>query len=144
MEDLTSSLKTLGLSSVPQLEKIATFPTYNQVDIYRSHIAELLAPITGVAAEQIYPLLQWTQVLEYGDLMLPVPALRIKGKKPDALAVEIKDKVMPSTETCPHATLTRNAVPRVTPPPPSRRRKDLCPFLLQARPSRQARPSFNP
>lgn len=101
MEDLTSSLKTLGLSSVPQLEKIATFPIYNQVDIYRSHIAELLAPITGVAAEQIYPLLQWTQVLEYGDLMLPVPALRIKGKKPDALAVEIKDKVMPSFYSLP-------------------------------------------
>ena len=67
-------------------------PTYNQVDIYRSHIAELLAPITGVAAQQIYPALQWTQILEYGDLMLPVPALRIKGKKPDQLAVEIKEQ----------------------------------------------------
>lgn len=94
MEQLTASVKAFGLNEVPQLSKLATFPTLNQVDIYRAHIAELLAPITGVAAEQIYPLLQWTQVLEYGDLMLPVPALRIKGKKPDALAVEIKEKVL--------------------------------------------------
>ncbi|KAH0070618.1 arginyl-tRNA synthetase, partial [Aureobasidium melanogenum] len=92
MEHLTASLQTLGLNEVPQLANLATFPTYNQVDIYRAHIAELLAPITGVAAEQVYPLLQWTQVLEYGDVMLPVPALRIKGKKPDALAVEIKEQ----------------------------------------------------
>jgi hypothetical protein len=93
MDHLTSSLQSLGLSSVPQVKGAPTFPAYNQVDIYRSHIAELLAPITGVSAEQIYPLLQWTQVLEYGDLMLPVPALRIKGKKPDALAQEIKEQV---------------------------------------------------
>jgi arginyl-tRNA synthetase len=93
MEQLTASIQAFGLNEVPQLSKLATFPTYNQVDIYRAHIAELLAPITGLPAEQIYPLLQWTQVLEYGDLMLPVPALRIKGKKPDALAVEIKEQV---------------------------------------------------
>jgi arginyl-tRNA synthetase len=94
MEQLTASVQAFGLNEVPQLDKLATFPTYNQIDIYRAHIAELLAPITGVASEQIYPLLQWTQILEYGDLMLPVPALRIKGKKPDALAVEIKEKVL--------------------------------------------------
>ena len=93
MEQLTASIKTLGLDEVPQLSNLTTFPTYNQVDIYRAHVAELLAPITGVAAEQIYPVLQWTQVLDYGDFMLPVPALRIKGKKPDALAQEIKEKV---------------------------------------------------
>lgn len=145
MEHLTASLQTLGLNEVPQLANLATFPTYNQVDIYRAHIAELLAPITGVAAETVYPLLQWTQVLEYGDVMLPVPALRIKGKKPDALAVEIKEQVPLGRPTLSLLIiLTLSVVPRVTPRPSSRRRKDLCPFLLQARPSRQARPSLNP
>lgn len=106
MEHLTASLQTLGLNEVPQLANLATFPTYNQVDIYRAHIAELLAPITGVAAETVYPLLQWTQVLEYGDVMLPVPALRIKGKKPDALALEIKEQVTLCRATLISAILT--------------------------------------
>lgn len=93
MDDLTASLSSFGLSEVPVVKDAPAFPTYNQVDVYRSHIAELLSPITGVGAAQIYPLLQWTQILEYGDLMLPVPALRIKGKKPDQLAQEIRDQV---------------------------------------------------
>ena len=119
MEHLTASLQTLGLNEVPQLANLATFPTYNQIDIYRAHIAELLAPITGVAAETVYPLLQWTQVLEYGDVMLPVPALRIKGKKPDALALEIKEQVTLRRVTLSSAILTPSVVPRVTARPPS-------------------------
>ena len=100
MEELTASLKSLGLSQVPQVDNPPTFPVYNQSDIYRAHIAELVAPITGVSAQQIYPLLQRTQILDYGDLMLPVPALRIKGKKPDELAREIKEKVLHLLRFC--------------------------------------------
>ncbi|KAL1310552.1 hypothetical protein AAFC00_000832 [Neodothiora populina] len=92
MDALTSQIKTLGLDSVPKLDKVLTFPTVNQVDIYRAHITECLVPITGVDAQVVYNALQWTQTLANGDLMLPVPALRIKGKKPDALAQEIVDK----------------------------------------------------
>lgn len=93
MDDLTSQLQALGIAQVPSLPEITTYPTLNQVDIYRSHIAEKLAPIAGVPANIVYNALQWTQTLDKGDLMLPVPALRIKGKKPDVLAQEICDQV---------------------------------------------------
>ncbi|KAI9809991.1 MAG: hypothetical protein M1827_006758 [Pycnora praestabilis] len=60
----------------------------NPFDIYRSHITEILAPITGADAKVIYGALQWTQTLDKGDLILPVPALRVKGRKPNELALE--------------------------------------------------------
>lgn len=91
MADLTATLQSLGLSEVPKLPN--TYPALNPVDIYRSHIAELLAPIAGVDPKVAYIALQWTQTLANGDLVLPVPALRLKGKKPDELAKELGSKV---------------------------------------------------
>ncbi|KAF2151469.1 arginyl-tRNA synthetase [Myriangium duriaei CBS 260.36] len=91
-ESLSSALQALGLSNIPQVPEATTFPVYNQFDIYRSHIAELLEPITGAPAKIILPALQWTAVLDHGDLVLPVPALRLKGKKPDQIALEIQEK----------------------------------------------------
>lgn len=93
METLTDALRGMGLDSVPNVPDAVTFPQYNQIDIFRSHIAELLAPITGAPASVILPALQWTIVLEHGDLVLPVPALRLKGRKPDEIAKEIQEKV---------------------------------------------------
>jgi len=61
----------------------------NPVDFYRHHIAERLAPIVARKDSELYPLLQWTQTLDKGDLMLPVPALRIKGKPPQDISKEI-------------------------------------------------------
>ena len=97
MDQLATSLQSLGLSKIPAVADTPSYPTLNQLDIYRSHITELLEPITGASAKVIYPALQWTQTLDYGDLMLPVPALRIKGKKPDEMAKEIAEKVRKAT-----------------------------------------------
>ena len=93
MDELASSLQALGVSKVPLVPETPAYPTLNQIDIYRSHITELLEPITGADKKIIYPALQWTQTLEYGDLMLPVPALRLKGKKPDEMAKQIAAQV---------------------------------------------------
>ena len=71
----------------------ASFDALNPVDIYRNHIGEALAPIVGVSATEISSKIQWTQTQDKGDLMLPVPALRIKGKKPNELAAEWAEKV---------------------------------------------------
>lgn len=71
----------------------ASFDALNPVDTYREHIAEALAPIVGTAATEISSKIQWTQTQDKGDLMLPVPALRIKGKKPNELAAEWAEKV---------------------------------------------------
>ncbi|KAI9831643.1 MAG: hypothetical protein M1826_003252 [Phylliscum demangeonii] len=90
MEDLISSLSKLGISHMSPYPNAS--PESNPVDVYRSHITDHLATITGVDATIIYPALQWTQTLEKGDMVLPVPALRIKGKKPAELAAEVAEK----------------------------------------------------
>jgi arginyl-tRNA synthetase len=92
-KELSKSLEALGLKD--QLETFSNcYPELNPVDVYRSHITSILADVTGVDKSIIYPFLQWTQTLEKGDLVLPVPALRIKGKKPDELSAEWAEKVM--------------------------------------------------
>ena len=70
------------------------FPSLNPVDVYRIHLANSLSNVTGVAAKTLYPLLQRATTLEKGDLLLPVPALKIKGEKPDALASRWVDRVI--------------------------------------------------
>ncbi|KXX81834.1 Arginine--tRNA ligase, cytoplasmic [Madurella mycetomatis] len=68
-------------------------PEINPFDLYRAHLANILAGVTGVDHKIIYPSLAWTQSLDKGDLVLPAPALRVKGgKKPDELAKEWADK----------------------------------------------------
>ncbi len=72
----------------------------NPVDIYRTHISELLEPITGKPASQIYERLSWTQTSDKGDLGLPTPSLRIQGKKPEELAVEWTERFPDSPLVC--------------------------------------------
>ena len=134
MDQLASSLQSLGLSSVPQISGINAYPTFNQIDLYRSHITELLKPITGADEKVIYSALQWTQTLEYGDLMLPVPALRIKGKKPDELAKEIAAKVRSSPcQLCsPRAHTIHHIVSRLSFDTSTQLREDVRSLLFQA------------
>ena len=70
----------------------AAFAQSNPVDVYRYHISETLAPITGKPSSEIYERLAWTQTFDKGDLGLPVPALRIQGKKPGEQAIEYAEK----------------------------------------------------
>lgn len=78
---------------LPALDKYPNcFPDINPVDIYRSHITSILSKITGVDAKIVYPALSWTSTLDKGDIVLPIPALRVKGK-PDALGNEWLSKV---------------------------------------------------
>lgn len=85
---LKEALEALSLqNSTPNSQKFPDFyPEYNPLDIYRAHLASTLSDVTGVAAGNIYPCLQWTQSLAKGDMVLPVPALRAKGGKPTDLA----------------------------------------------------------
>ena len=78
------------------------YPSLNPIDVYREYIADHLASITGVEASEVYTKLQWTQTQDKGDLTLPVPALRIKGKKPDQHATEWVEKAssLPSPMHC--------------------------------------------
>lgn len=58
----------------------------NPIDIYRHEISTLLAPLAEKPASEIRDRLAWTATFDKGDLGLPVPALRIPGKKPADLA----------------------------------------------------------
>lgn len=89
---LSDKLKSLSVTE-PLPAYPNCFPEVNPVDIYRAHLTSILTGVTGVDAAIIYPALQWTQTLEKGDLVLPVPALRVKGKKPPELAAEWVEKV---------------------------------------------------
>lgn len=89
---LLLKLDNLTLDSISD-KYPATHPEVNPYDLYRIHIGEVLAPIIGVAPEKIQPLIQWTNTIDKGDFVLPIPALRIKGAKPDALGAEWAAKV---------------------------------------------------
>ncbi|ATY61415.1 arginyl-tRNA synthetase [Cordyceps militaris] len=79
-------------SHLPLIDKLPNcFPDINPVDIYRAHITSILSDITGADKSLIYPVLQWTATLDKGDLMLAIPALRIKGK-PDDLGKQWVEK----------------------------------------------------
>ncbi|KAL8858319.1 MAG: hypothetical protein Q9178_005182 [Gyalolechia marmorata] len=64
----------------------------NPVDIYRSHISELLAPVAGKPVKDIYDRLSWTQTFDKGDLGLAVPSLRVPPKEASAKASEWSEK----------------------------------------------------
>lgn len=92
--------------SVGKLESFPnTNPNLNPVDIYRSHITSLLHQVSGVDPKIIYPAVQWTSQLENGDLQLPIPALRVKGKKPAELSEEWLAKVRHPRPSIPMYTL---------------------------------------
>ncbi|KAI2642950.1 arginyl-tRNA synthetase [Xylaria nigripes] len=70
-----------------QLEKLGSldrfpncYPEVNPQDLYRAHITSILHDITGVDDTIIYNALQWTLSLDKGDIVLAIPALRVKGK----------------------------------------------------------------
>lgn len=93
MDQITSQLSGLGLSAPPSFEGVNLYPETNPVDIYRAYIIEQIQKISGAEPAIINNAVQWTQDLKHGDLVLPVPALRLKGKKPDALAQEIAENL---------------------------------------------------
>lgn len=76
----------------PELNSIT-----NPFDLYRAEISKLLAPLTGKTPNEITERLSWTQTFDKGDLGLPVPSLRIKGKTPAELAKEWSE-AFPSSE----------------------------------------------
>ncbi|KAM3162451.1 Arginyl-tRNA synthetase [Lachancea thermotolerans] len=87
---ITSQLQKLSIQEPPALE--GSFPNVNVVDLMRNFISVELSKISGVDTQLIYPALEWTNTLERGDLLIPVPRLRIKGSNPKDLATEWAEK----------------------------------------------------
>lgn len=92
IDQLVKLASDLSLSEIR--DKFPTcYPETNPIDAYRLHLTTVLEKITGVDPKIIYNAIQWTASLDKGDVMLAVPALRVKGKKPDELAKEWAEKV---------------------------------------------------
>lgn len=78
VDNVTQLLNDLSL---PALDKYPNcYPEINPVDIYRSHVTSILHKITGVDTKVVYNAVQWTMSLDKGDLVVAIPALRVKGK----------------------------------------------------------------
>ncbi|KAF2107592.1 arginyl-tRNA synthetase [Lophiotrema nucula] len=98
-------MTTMAGSLLAQLQKLhvqrsdfpACSPRLNPFDVYRIHLANTLSEITDIQPGIIYPLLQRTSTLDKGDLLLPVPALRVKGERPEVLASRWADQFPEST-----------------------------------------------
>ncbi|OBR14652.1 Arginyl-tRNA synthetase [Colletotrichum higginsianum IMI 349063] len=85
-DQLTAQLEKLSIGKLESFP--GCYPDVNPIDVYRSHITSLLYDVTGIEKTIIYNALQWTQSLDKGDLVLAVPALRVKGKKPAELTAQ--------------------------------------------------------
>lgn len=92
MNQLTDKLQKLGIK-----ENVEAFPGSNPLrnpfDLFRSYITNELSKLSGVDKSLIFPALEWTQTLDRGDLVIPVPRLRIKGGNPQELAAEWAEKI---------------------------------------------------
>lgn len=101
------------------------WPESNPLDVYRAHLTNILHAITGVDIKIIYPAVQWTTGLDKGDMIVAIPALRVKGRKPDELVKEYSEKVRTRHGRAPlgrAAMLTTTCCyssPRTTPCSPS-------------------------
>ncbi|AMD19247.1 HBR346Cp [Eremothecium sinecaudum] len=90
-QNCCSKLASLSLNSdIPKME--GSHPESNVVDFARNYIANELSKIANVASPLIYEALEWTNTLERGDLLIPVPRLRIKGANPKDLALDWASK----------------------------------------------------
>lgn len=92
IDQLVQRVEGLTLAGLAQ-KYPSTHPEYNSLDLYRAHLSDALSKISGVDTSIIFPVVMWTQSLEKGDFVVAVPALRIKGSKPDLLAQEWAAKV---------------------------------------------------
>lgn len=87
---ISSKLQNLSLKAPETYE--GSYPDYNTVDLLRNYITQELAKISGVEPKLIFEALEWTNTLDRGDLLIPIPRLRIKGAKPQDLATEWSEK----------------------------------------------------
>jgi len=88
-----SVTSNLGNLEVEDKAAPALAEDLNPLEPYRVHIAQLLSKISDVSESVIYPAVQWTSGLDKGDLILAVPAMRIKGGNPAALAQTFAESV---------------------------------------------------
>jgi hypothetical protein len=93
---------SVQLEQLGSLDKYPNcYPEVNPQDIYRAHITSIVHKITGVDTTIIYNALQWTLSQDKGDMVIAIPALRVKGAKP----AELGEQWLAKVRICRAATL---------------------------------------
>lgn len=87
----------LRLLQLKQTRFASCYPQFNPLDAFRTHIANTVADILDVDAATAYSALQRTKTLEKGDLTLAIPALKVKGSKPEDLVTKLVEQVRKPT-----------------------------------------------
>lgn len=89
---ITKSLASLGLKQT-ETSVQGSYPDFNVVDVMRNYISSELHSLTGIAQDVIFPALDTPSTLDKGDLLVPLPRLRLpKGTDFKAKATEIAEK----------------------------------------------------
>ncbi|SCW01226.1 LAFE_0D07888g1_1 [Lachancea fermentati] len=84
--NITAKLQKMSIQEPTLME--GSHPDVNVVDLMRNYISQELSKISGVDTALIFPALEWTNTMDRGDLLIPVPRLRIKGANPKELAIK--------------------------------------------------------
>jgi arginyl-tRNA synthetase len=92
LPNLQTYLGELG-TPIPVPSFPSADPLFNPNDIYRLYIAAALEKLIDCDRVLLYEALQRTSTPSKGDLSLVLPRLRLKGVKPNELAVELASKV---------------------------------------------------
>jgi arginyl-tRNA synthetase len=92
MNNITASLASLGVTDLAMIP--SAHPDQNPLDIFRTDIAERLAPLAGVTLEAVFSGLDRSTKPETGDFVLAIPRLRIKGAKPQELGEKWQAQVI--------------------------------------------------
>lgn len=84
-----------GLASSPVPKKSAAHPdlhlTNRPIDVYRAYMADILTEMTGCDLETALDSIQSSNALPNGDLVVPVPRLRLKGKPAKDQCIELAE-----------------------------------------------------
>lgn len=84
---ITDSMTRLGLQEPPVVT--GAYPKYNVVDVMRCYITDELHKLSGISPEIIFTALDTPSTLNKGDLLVPLPRLRLpKGTNFKAKADE--------------------------------------------------------
>ena len=91
LEGLTAVLSGLGADAIPPIpgNPPAAQPLTRPTDIYRIYLAHIIANLTGCSLPLAYDSLQNPTSPANGDLVLPVPRLRLKSKNPTSQCTDL-------------------------------------------------------
>jgi len=73
--------------------RVAYYPQFNPLDDFKKHIVDRVSKDLGIESTTVYNAIQYTRTLDYGDLKLVIPALKLKDNDHQAVATRLAELV---------------------------------------------------